>query len=776
MVTGSAPIVSIERPVLYTESMRRSEGEPMILRHAKALAHVLKKMTVKILPGEIIVGAIVDEVPGATLYPEGIGARVIPELEDLESRDHSSLTISQEAIDVLTNEVDSYWADKSMLAYAEENTPEEIMDALYSGSLFVLSEMAGIGHVSINYPMLFSRGFQQISIDAEKRHKEYHRLSDKDSRNKATFYAASKIVADAIVRFAEHYADIASKMARTENDSERREELKRIAEVCRHVPAHPPRSFHEALQFIRFTHLALTLETYDGQAISLGRIDQYLQPFYEADVKTGILDRERAIELVEMLWIKLNELVPLFDSVVGMYFDGLLTTHAATIGGINKEGIDSTNDMTYIILEATRSSGLPLPNVHMRVHENSPTELLTRLADTIASGVNNVATFNDEVIVKSMTRKGIPLEEARNYATVGCVELAPFGTSFTSSDAALFNLAMCLELALHNGTSTLLGTKHGVETGDPMDFKSMDDVVDAFTKQVSYLVELMASGSNSFEKANMELKPTPFLSLCVEDCFSVGRDITTGSARYNFTGVQGVGMADVADSLAAMDLLVFKEKKVSLDVLIEAVENGFDDHESLRQLLLNKAPKYGNDDELADYYASLVAEIYSREVEKHQNVRGGSFIPGMYSVSTHIPFGYFTGALPSGRMPTAPLSNGASPAIGLNTRGLTATLNSVTQVNYTLYPNGIAFTVALDPGFVNGDAGLESLVSLLRSYVELGGMQIQFNMMDSQRLVDAQSKPDAYKNLVVRVAGYSAYFVSLSEDVQNEIIGRFQEP
>lgn len=773
MVTGSTPIVSIERPVLYTESMRKSEGEPMILRHAKALAHVLEKITVKILPGEIIVGAIVEEIPGATLYPEGIGARVIPELEDLESRSHGSLSISQEAIDVLTNEVDSYWADKSMLAYAEENTPEEIMDALYSGSVFVLSEMAGIGHVSINYPMLFSMGFQQISIDAEKRYREYQGLSDKDSRDKAIFYAAAKIVADAIVGFAERYADAASKMARTEDDSQRREELERIAEVCRHVPVHPPRGFHEALQFIRFTHLALTLETYDGQAISLGRIDQYLQPFYDADVKSGILDRERAVELVEMLWLKLNELVPLFDSIVGMYFDGLLTTHAATIGGINREGVDSTNDITYIILEATKRSGLPLPNVHVRIHENSPTELLTRVAETIASGVNNVASFNDEVVVKSMTRKGIPLEEARNYSTVGCVELAPFGTSFTSSDAALFNLAMCLELALHNGSSTLLSTKHGLETGHIMDFGSMDEVVEAFTKQVSYLVELMVQGSNSFEKANMELKPTPFLSLCVEDCFSVGRDITTGSARYNFTGVQGVGLADVADSLAAIDLLVFKEKKVSLDVLGEALENGFDDHEPLRQLLLNKAPKYGNDDQLADGYASLVAEIYSQEVEKHQNGRGGSFIPGMYSVSTHIPFGYFTGALPSGRMPTTPLSNGASPAIGFNSHGLTATLSSVTQVDYSLYPNGIAFTLALDPGFVNGDEGLESLVSLLKSYVELGGMQIQFNMMDSQQLVDAQSNPDAHKNLVVRVAGYSAYFVSLSEDVQNEIIGRF---
>ncbi len=775
MVTDSFPRVSIERPVLYTESMRESEGEPMILRHAKALAYVLENMTVRILPGEVIVGTIVEEVPGATLYPEGIGARVISELEDLESRSHGSLSISREAIDILSKEVDSYWTDKSMLAYAEENTPDEIMDALYSGSIFVLSEMAGIGHVSINYPMLFSMGFQQLSNEAEKRYDEYQRLSGEDSKKKAEFYLAAKTVADAVIGFAERYAHAAEIMAGTENDSLRREELESIAEVCRHVPALPPRNLHEALQFIRFTHLSLTLETYDGQAISLGRIDQYLQPFYEADVKKGILDVEKAVELVSLLWIKLNELVPLFDSIVGMYFDGLLTTQAATIGGINREGVDSTNDMTYIILEATRNSGLPLPNVHVRIHENSPKELLTALAKTIASGVNNIATFNDEVIVKSMTRKTIPLEEARNYSTVGCVELAPFGTSFTSSDAALFNLAMCLELALHNGSGTLLGAKLGLETGSAKDFRSMDDVVEAFRQQVSYLVELMVRGSNSFETANMELKPTPFLSLCVEDCFNVGRDITTGSARYNFTGVQGVGLADVADSLAAIDLLVFKEKKVGFEQLLEALKNGFDNEESLQQLLLNKAPKYGNDEALVDYYASLVAEIYSREVEKHKNGRGGSFIPGMYSVSTHIPFGYFTGALPSGRMPTAPLSNGASPAIGFNLHGLTATLSSVTKLDYTLYPNGIAFTLALDPGFLNGKAGLDSLVSLLRSYVELGGMQIQFNLMDPQQLIDAQSNPEAYKGLVVRVAGYSAYFVSLSEDVQNEVIARFEK-
>ena len=506
----------------------------------------------------------------------------------------------------------------------------------------------------------------------------------------------------------------------------------------------------------------------------MGRMDQYLQPFYEADVKLGVLDRNRARELIELLWIKTNELVPVYDSFAGLYFDGLLTTQAATIGGINPKGADSTNDMTYIILEATKNTGLPLPNVHIRLHKESPLKLIREVAATIASETNNIAMFNDDVIVKSWERQGIPTEEARNYATVGCVELAPFGTSFTSSDAALLNIAMCLELALNNGETLLLGSKLGLETGDALEFQSMDDVIGAFRKQISYMVGLMAEASNHFETANVELMPSPLLSLCVEDCFKAGQDITTGSARYNFTGVQGVGMADVADSFTAMDQLVFREKRLSMAELLEAIKDGFDDYEPTRQLLLNKAPKFGNDDKMADDYAQLVARMYSEEVEKHKNIRGGTFIAGMYSVTSHIPFGFFTGALPSGRLPTTTLSNGASPAIGAPAKGLTAALSSVASVDHSLYPNGVAFTLGLNPSFVTGGEGLESLVNLLRSYVKLGGMQIQFNMMDPETLRDAQKNPADYRNLVVRVAGYSAYFVDLSQEVQDEIIGRFQ--
>jgi len=764
----------IERTRLYTESLIQTETEPQVIRNAKALAHILGSMPIQILPDELIVGSISDKTRGAVIYPEAHGARVLPELEELAKRERRPVAVSEEDIQIIRGEIESYWADKSMLSHAEQNTPKNIMDILYTGSTFVLTEVAGFGHLSINYPMLFSTGFDGIRATAEERAREYAGKTDSTSVAKADFYNAAGIVARAVVQFASRYAEKAATMAKEERDSQRRKELQRIAEICRRVPGKPPRDLHEAIQFVRFTHLALSVEAYDGQAVSMGRMDQYLQPFYEAGIKSGTLDRKKAIELIEMLWIKTNDMATVYDSVAGMYFEGLLTTQAVTIGGINKDGIDSTNDMTYVILEATRNTGLPLPNVHIRIHRKSPARLLKELASTVASGVNNIAMFNDEVIVKSWLKKRVPIEEARDYSTVGCVELAPFGTSLTSSDAALFNLAMCLDLALNNGVSPVLGLKIGIETGDPMTFQSMDDVVRAFRGQVSHLVGLMAEGSNCFEKANVDLMPSPLLSLCVEDCFEAGKDITTGSARYNFTGVQGVGMADVADSLAAMDQLIFAQKRVTMGELLDALRHGFEGSEPLRQLLLNKAPKYGNDDKVADGYAQLVARIYSEEVEKHSNVRGGSFIAGMYSVTSHVPFGFFTGALPSGRLATTPLSNGACPTIGAPSKGLTAILRSVAGIDYTNYPNGAAFTLSLEPGIVSGEQGLGSLVGLLRAYVQLGGMHIQFNMMDPKILHDAQRNPSAYRNLLVRVAGYSACFIDLGEDVQNDVIGRFQ--
>lgn len=778
-IVHSKPTVSIQRAKFYTESMKQTESEPMIIRHAKALAHVLENIPVRIIPNELIVGAIVEKTPGSMVYPEGVGLRIVPELADLRTREPNPLIVTEDVIRILEDEIEPYWVEKSIQAYAEQITPQRIMDRLYEGaaSSFILTEIAGIGHVSINYPKLLSMGFKKFADLADRRIFEFEErlASDPEAINKILFYRAAQISADSIVKFAQRYADRAAEMATEEEDITRKAELEAIVEICTWVPANPPRTFREAVQFVWFTQLALSVETYDGQAISMGRIDQYFHPYYEQDIQKGLLVRERAIKLIQDLWIKVNGLCPLFDSMVELFFGGLLNTQAVTCSGIDENGDDVTNELTYIILEATKQLGLPLPNVHIRIHKKSPPELLRKLAEIIASGTNNIGIFNDEVIVKSLTRKDIPIQEARNYATVGCVELAPFGTSFTSSDAALFNIPLCLELALNNGVSSALGEKIGPETGKAVEFQSIQDVLAAFRTQLSHFVKEMAMGSNCFEAANIAMKPTPFLSLCVDDCFQKGQDITTGSARYNFTGVQGVGMADVADSLAALDQLVFNQKKLSMEELLDALQEDFKSNEDLRQLLRHRAPKFGDDDPLADKYAKLVAQIYSNEVGKHQNIRGGAFLPGMYSVTSHTPFGYMTGALPSGRKAGEPLSNGACPAAGSGKNGLTAAMRSVAKVDYSLYANGIAYTVTLDPNIVAGEEGLDLLASLIKTYAELGGMHIQFNCVDSATLLAAQENPEAYRHLVVRVAGYSAYFHDLAKDVQDEIIERYQK-
>ena len=756
--------------------MKQTETEPMIIRQAKALAYVLENIPVKIFPGELVVGALVSKPPGAIVYPEGVGLRVVPELEEVRTRDNNPLDISDEEIEILKEEIDPYWLSRSIGAYAEQITPKKTTDALYGGAYFILTELAGISHVSINYPHLLSLGFEKTKKMAQEKIQEYEELesADPEATDKSLFYRAAKIVAEAVISFANRYAEKAMETAKEEEDPAIKEELMKIAEICGWVPAKPPRSFHEALQFVWLTQVVLHQENYE-QAISMGRIDQYLYPYYKKDVDAGILDFEKAVELVQCLWIKTNEIVPLFDAALNIYFSGFPTNQAVTIGGFDEEGEDATNELTYVMLEAIRGVALRQPNFHIRLHKKSPRKLLEAIVEAITSGINNVAIFNDETIVDAWVRKKIPLREARNYSTIGCVEPGPFGTSFTSSDAALFNLAVCLELALKNGVSSVLGEKAGLETGDPLEFRGIDDVIEAFRKQVSHLVKHMIVGSNCTEIANQVIKPTPLLSLCVEECFENGRDITTGSAKYNFTGVQGVGLVDVADSLAALDQLVFREKRIDMKGLLEALRRNFYGQEELRQLIINRVPKYGNDDDLVDKYAQLAARIYSEEVEKHRNVRNGWFIPGMYSLTTYVGFGFLTGALPSGRKLNDPLSNGISPYAGSDRKGLTAAMRSVTKIDHSLYPNGVAYTVSLSPAIFSGKEGMEKFISLIETYIKLGGMHIHFNVVDVNTLLDAQKNPEKYRDLLVRVAGYSAYFVDLTKDVQDEIIKRYSE-
>ncbi|MHA1595659.1 MAG: glycyl radical protein [Candidatus Baldrarchaeia archaeon] len=768
------PKICIERAKYYTESMKKTEGQPMVIRQALALANVLDKISVNILPDELIVGTMVSDPPGAIVYPEGIGLSILPEVPAVRNRKLCPLDITDEDAKILKEEIAPYWMNRNLQAYGTSIMPKKTNELFWLASIFVLTEIAGISHVAINYPRLLKTGFKGILELVSEKIRKFEEMEEcgPEDIEKAQFYKAARIAAEAVIRFGKRYAAKAEELADSEKDERRKEELLEISRICKRIPENPPETFHEALQFVWLTQVALHQENYE-QAISMGRVDQYLYPYYVRDMERGILDRDKAVELVACFLIKANELVPLFNSMVMEYFAGQPTNMSITLGGTDENGNDAVNELTYVFLDAAMLVRMRQPNIHVRVHKNTSPEFLKYLAEYIKSGVNNIALFGDEVIIKALTRLGVPEKEARNYSTIGCVEFAPFGNSFTSSDAALFNIALCLDLALHNGYSVMLRRKLGPETGDPRNFKSMDDVIEAFRKQVAYFVKHMCVGCNCLEIANQVVKPTPLLSLCVDGPLEQGKDITLGSAKYNFIGVQMVGLADVADSLAAIEKFVFKEKKITMEELVEALKTNFKDREDLRQMLLNEGPKYGNDDDEADKYAKLVAKIYSEEVMKHRNVRGGIFIPGAYPMTTFVPFGRFVGALPSGRRAGEPLSNGVSPASGSERKGLTASMRSVTKIDFSMYPNGVSYTVTITPDLFAGDEGTEKLAALIKTYFEMGGMHMHFNVVDVNTLIEAQKNPERYRDLVVRVAGWSAYFVELTKEVQDQIIRRY---
>ena len=463
------------------------------------------------------------------------------------------------------------------------------------------------------------------------------------------------------------------------------------------MPAYPARTFREALQAIIFVHYATQIEQFES-ALSLGRIDQFLYPLYRADVDAGRLSPEGAIELLACFYLKLSQSIPLFDSVVTLAFSGLTNFANTVVGGMDSQGEDVTNELSYLMLEAMKRVRSPQPNFGVRLHRGSPRAFRDAVMQAAADGIGNLQLFNDEAIVPALTNRDIPLEDARNYGIIGCVEPAVPNKSFTSSDAALFNLPLCLELALNNGRGRILPEQLGPATGDPGGFTTIEDVIEAYRAQVEYLVAQMVEGLEGLARAHAERRPIPLASSLTDDCLERGLDLTAGGARYNFTGVQGVGTASVGDSLAAIDRLVFREKRITMGELLAALDSDFAGQEPLRQMLLNKVPKYGNDDDDVDRFARLAAEIYCRAVEKHPNFRGGWYSPGMYSVTMHIVFGLMVGATPDGRRARQPLSQGISPANGRDGHGPTAALKSAAKLNHTLVSNGLALNQMLSLG------------------------------------------------------------------------------
>ncbi len=756
--------VCVERARYLTESYRGTEGQPAVLRQARALEHILGHISVRIGPDELLVGNITGKPLGGGVYPEGIAGRILGELPNLARRECNAFAIDPDEERELVESILPYWRGKTIEDRAREIWPPEVTAAFDQLAPFILTEIGGIGHMLINHERVLERGLLAVVEEAgEKR-----RVAKDDARR--DFYEACEIAGRAVIAWANRYADEAQRQADAATD-DRRDELLAIAEACRRVPAQPPRSFQEALQSVLFMHYATQIESWES-AISLGRIDQFLYPAYAADMEAGRLSRDDALELLVCFYIKLSHSIPLFDADVSVAFSGLSNFANTVIGGVDSGGNDATNELSYLMLEAMNRVRTPQPNFGVRLHEETPREFRDAIVRAVADGIGNLQLFGDEGVIASMTNRGVPLEEARNYGMVGCVEQAVPGKSFTSSDAGLFNLPLCLELALNDGRGRLFSDQLGLPTGDPRSFTCIEDVIGAYRAQVEHLVGQMVGGVEGLAQAHAEQRPVPLASSLTDDCLERGLDLTAGGARYNFTGIQGVGVAIVADSLAAIDRLVFSEKRITMEELLGALETDFEGQEALRQMLLGKAPKYGNDDDDADQFACAAAEVYCRAVERHRNMRDGSYSPGLYSVTTHVAFGLMVGATPDGRHAGAPLSQGISPAHGRDGSGPTAALKSAAKLDHTLVSNGLALIQMLSLGASARAHATDVLGGLLEAYFGLGGQELQWNLVDRATLIEAQKDPEAYRGLVVRVAGYSALFTDLNRVVQDELIAR----
>jgi len=770
-IMSVVPEICPERALLVTESYKQTEKEPIIIRRAKALRNVLENMSIWIHEGELIVGNQASTPRSSLIAPETTANWVEKELDSFWTRPVDKFKVRKDVKEKL-KEIFPYWRNKTIEEQTLGLLPEETKRVWTKYSVFdpELYLRNGVGHYIPGYEIILKEGCEGI-IEKVKQKINKLDLTEPSSLDKKNFYEAVIIACEAVIVFAKRFAGLAAKMAKVEKDKKRKKELERISLICERVPAKPARNFYEALQSFWFEHLILQIEI-DGLSISTDRFDKLMYPYYKKDIEEGILTKEEAQELLECLWIKFFEIMKVYDLHNATYFSGYSLGQILSVGGVDSNGKDDTNELTFLCIEAENNMRLTQPNIAVRVNKNTPDEFLLRVCEHISVGTGKPALFNDEVIIPALLSRGIKLEEARNYAPEGCVEACIPGRYYGWTNAAMFNLPKCLELALNNGKCRLSGTQVGPKTGDPRKFKNFEDVLSAYKKQVSYFVKHMVITLNCIDLTHQKLLPLPFLSVTMEDCIDKGVDVVKGGARYNFTGPQGVGVADVADSLAAIKKFVFEKAKLSMEELILALDSNFENNPKLRHLLSEEAPKYGNDDDYVDSIAVEVAKHYCQEVKKYKNARGGYFNPGLYPVSANVPMGLKVGALPSGRLAKEPLADGVSPAIGGDRNGPTSVIKSVSKLDHIEASNGTLLNQKFSPEVLKTKDQLIKFMNLIRAYFELGGWHVQFNVVSAKTLREAQMNPEQYRNLLVRVAGYSAFFVELDRSLQENIIAR----
>ncbi|WP_156300405.1 formate C-acetyltransferase [Streptobacillus canis] len=741
--------ISIERALLYTESHKETEGFPEIIRRALATKNILEKMEISIRENEIIAGNRTIKPRSGIISPEMDPYWIYKEKDTIHNRPQDQFIFTEHDKKIFCEELYPYWSGKSLKDSLNGIVREEIQLAV-NEKVFSLNQTdKGQGHIIPDFELILNKGFENLVLEVEKKLKE---------NPENNFLKASSITLRASIQHIERYVSLIEKLILEEENENRKKELKMMLEVSKHVSKKPATNFIEALQLLWYTSIILQMES-NASSISLGRFDQYLWKFYQKDIEDG-KDPEILKEYLEAFYVKTNDVVLLRSENSAKFFAGFPSGYTALLGGLTIYGQSAVNELSYLCLDAYQDIRLPQPNFGVRVNDIEPRKFIKKTCETIALGTGIPQLFNDDVIIQSFLSRGVSLEDSRDYSVVGCVELSLPGKLYGLHDIAMLNIMKIMEKVLYSFENKEV---------------TFNDVFEEIKNKIAYYVSLMAEGSNLVDLGHRKYAPVPLLSTLMQNCIEKGEDITEGGAKYNFSGVQGIGLPNLSDSLMALKTFVFDQGKYTFDEVLNGMKNNFEGekYQEMRYNFINNANKYGNDIDDVDNISAEILRFYCKEVEKYTNPRGGIFTPGSYTVSAHIPLGEVVGATPDGRYKGEQLADGGlSPMFGRDVFGPTAVLKSLSKLDNVLLTNGSLLNVKFSPSALKDDKGINNFVNFVYAYMKLKLTHIQFNVIGIETLKEAQKNPEKYANLVVRVAGYSAFFSELNKKIQDDIIHR----
>lgn len=763
--------ITAERAQLITRfySSREAQGLSAPVLRARAFEYLLRNKAICINEGELIVGERGPAPKATPTYPE-ISLHSLQDLEILNNREKVYFRVSDEVKKIYSEEIIPYWKGRSNRDRIMERMTPEWLAAYKAGIFTEFQEQRAPGHTVLGYKM-FHTGFLDLKKEIADAAAALDFRNDPHAYERSEELKAMEIACDAIIMYAGRHADKLEVMAADEKDDTRRTELQKMAAVCRRVPANAPRTFHEMLQHYWFIHLGVVTELNPWDSFNPGRLDQHLWPVYNSEVKSGTLTPEEANELLGCFWVKFNNHPsPPKMGVTAQESNTYTDFCLINLGGVKPDGTDAVNPMSYILLDVIQEMRILQPSSMVQVSRKNPDSFVHKALDIIRTGFGQPSVFNTEAIIQELLRQGKSIVDARNGGASGCVETGAFGTECYWL-TGYFNLVKILEVTLNNGFDPRTGVQIGPRTGDPASFTSFEDLMLAYKEQISYFADVKVRGNNVIEKTFALHLPVPFLSLLLEDCIASGKDYNAGGARYNTTYIQGVGLGSITDILTSIRFNVYDRKRFTWNELLTALKDNFEGHEQMQYDMIYNTPKYGNDDDYADAQAVAVFEFFHDAVSGRPTPRGGTHRINMLPTTSHVYFGNVTGATPDGRKAYVPLSEGISPFQGVDRQGPTAVIKSASKIDH-LRTGGTLLNQKFSPEFFEDEGSYQKLTALIRSYFSLDGHHIQFNVVNADTLRDAQKNPELYRDLIVRVAGYSDYFNDLGEDLQNEIIRR----